>query len=305
MSSLSFSHIRISISHSELACLINLSRFTPETANKNGRSKRMAEHAACSREPSHQPEDVTQKDGMCQARSFCLTNATPSDEGQLSSLTPSSVDTTNSLSSGETVWKSDNTPLSGPAVMRSTNQDPVDLTNFPMEAKGYHDEDDVLKTTQPVWAEPLTEKDEKIKLIPAHGPRQLRTRLHRFKQTSTPILLCLLAIRLLATVITYVQATYAAEERSNRGRPLSELLKTDIGRTLTILRTSQGILSASVSLALQNAFVLLQWGQMHPPDGISYLNVLALSPTTGALGTFGLIKSSAPKISAKIWALLR
>lgn len=264
----------------------------------------MAEHAAYSRKPSHQPEHVTQGDGMCQGKSFCLDHATPSDGDQLSSLIPHSVDTANSLSSGGIVWKSANTPISGSITMRSIIQDPVDLTNCPTGAKDYHDEDDVPKTTQPMCAESLTTKDEKIKLIPAHGP-QLRTRLERFNQTSTPILLCFLSICLLAIVITYVQATYSAEEWSNQGHPLSDLHKTDVGKTLTILRLSQGILSASISMALQNVFVLLQWSQMHRSNGVSYLNVLALSPTTGALGALGLIKSSAPRISAKIWALLR
>lgn len=178
------------------------------------------------------------------------------------------------------------------------------LTKFPTDAKAYHDEDDIYKTTQRMCAVPLTEEDKKIKL-PAHGPRQLKTRLARFKQISTPMLLFFLATCLLATVILYVEATYAAEERSNLGRPLSDLLKTDVSWTLTILRTSQGILSGLVSLALQNVFVLLQWSKMYPPDGTSYLNILALSPTTGALGTLGLIKSSAPKVSAKSWALSR
>lgn len=187
--------------------------------------------------------------------------------------------------------------------MGSSSQNST-LTKFPTDEKAYHDEGDISKTTQRMCAVPLTQEDKKIKL-PAHGPRQLRTRLARFKQTLTPILLFFLAICLLATVITYVEATYAAEKSSNGGRPLSDLLKTDYSSTLTIIRTSQGILSALVSLALQNVFVLLQWSQMHPPDGIPYLNVLALSPTTTALGTLGLIKSSVPRISAKIWALSR
>lgn len=235
---------------------------------------------------------------------FCLTNTTPSDGGYLSTLAPSSVDTTKSPSSGEKVWKPDNTPPPDLMVLHSSSQDHLGFINFPTDEIVDHIGDDLLKTFRPMCAELLTEKDEKIKLS-ANGPQQPRTRLGRFKQTSTPIILCFLAICLLATVTTYVQATYAAEERSRRGRPLNGLLKTDVSRTLTILRASQGILSALVSLALGNVFLLLQWGQMHPPDGISYLNVLALSPTTGALGTLGLIRSPAPRISAKIWALTR
>lgn len=265
----------------------------------------MAGHAAYSRKPSYQPEHVTQGDAMCQGKSFCLDHSTPSDGGQLSSLIPRSVDTANSLSSGGIVWKSANTPISGSITMRSIIEDPVDLTNCPTGAKVYHDEDGVPKTTQPMCAEPLTTKDEKIKLIPAHGPRQLRTRLERFKQTSTPLLLCFLSVCLLAIVITYVEATYSAEEWSNQGHPLSDLHKTDVGKTLTILRISQGILSASLSMALKNIFVLLQWSQMHRSNGVSYLNVLALSPTTGALGALSLIKSSATRISSKFWALSR
>lgn len=241
---------------------------------------------------------------MCEARAICLNKATSSDGGQLPTLTPVSVDTTKSPSPTETVWQPDNIPFPDLIVLHSSSQDHLGFINFPTDEKVDHIGDDFLKTARTMCAEPLTENDEKINL-PAHGPQQLRTRLDRFKQTSTPIILCVLVICLLATVITYVQATYSAEKRSSRGQPLSHLLKTDVSRTLTILRTSQGILSALVSLALGNVFLLLQWNQMHPPDGISYLNVLALSPTTGALGTLGLIRSSAPRLSAKIWAISR
>lgn len=263
----------------------------------------MAGHAAYSKEPARSGND-TKEDVMSQARAFNFIDSTFSYGVQLSNLARSSVDRTMSSSPDQNIWKPDNISPPDPTVMAWLSRNPFDSIDLSLNEATPQGDYVLSNEFSLISAELITETDEKIKL-PARGTQQPRARFSRFKQTSTPILSFLLAICLLATVITYVQATYTAEERSNQGRPLSDLLKTDVSRTLTILRASQGILSALVSLALENIFFLLQWGQLRRPNGASYLNVLALSPTTGALGTLGLIKSSAPRISAKLWALSR
>lgn len=264
----------------------------------------MTGHAAYSKEPCARPYNNTQEDCIHQARAIILTNTTSPYGDQPSSLARSSFDSTGSSSPGHRSWKPNDISPPDPTVVGWLSRNPFSLINPSTDERISQGEDDVPKTFQSISAEVVTETSEKIRLH-AQGARHLGTRLDKFKHTSTPTLLCFLAVCLLTTIITYVQATYAAEERSNRGRPLSDLLKTDVSRMLTILRTSQGILTASVSLALENVFILLQWNQLRRPNGVSYLNVLALSPTTGALGILGLIKSSAPRLPTKLWALSR
>ncbi|KUJ06535.1 uncharacterized protein LY89DRAFT_603023 [Mollisia scopiformis] len=109
-----------------------------------------------------------------------------------------------------------------------------------------------------------------------------------------------------AIIILFVQATYSAEIDSNRHEAFgNKLLKTDVSTTLAVLRTAQGILSAITSMLLTDAFKFLQWIMMNPPRGLSYPSLLAISPTTGILGTLDLLRSSVVRKSAKAWALLR
>lgn len=264
----------------------------------------MAESTVCSQEPSSVSEFCTQTDSTDRAEGSLLTDFTFSDEAQPQTPSPASVDNKSQSSPDESVWEPAEAPQADPIVVGSSSQDPVGGIHVPMDGTLRLEEAEPPKKPDPACAAVLTAKDETTKrpISKARGPR---TSLKRLNRISTPILLSFPAICLLATVILYVQATYEAEAKSGRGQPLSDLLKTDVSKTLTILRAAQGILSALISLALQNTFVILQWSQICPPNGIPYLNILALSPTTGALGTFGLIQSSAPRISAKMWALSR
>lgn len=186
----------------------------------------------------------------------------------------------------------------------NTTENPVGKDQITVGRLGYNETHGQSKNASRVDAIALQEKHERSQ-IPAPRARSLRGGLLRLKRTSIPILLCFVSFGLLATVIIYVQSTYTAESNSRRGLALSDLLKTDVSKTLTVLRTSQGILSALTSLALENIFFLLQWSQIHPPEGLSYLRILALSPTTGGLGTLRLLQSSAPNLATKLWALLR
>lgn len=265
----------------------------------------MADRTICSPEPTTQSRVDTRADSPSLSQVSLLSNSTSSDELRCPSPITSSVDTKSSPD--ENSHGQNDYIAPGTVTVETPGEGPFGATDVSTNGNTdpeTHDGSNQSNSTKPICASHPTTGNDEIKVLApkAHEPRSSLTRLNR---TSTPILLFILAMCLLATVITYVQSTYAAEESSRRGRPLSDLLKTDVSRTLTILRTSQGILSALVSLALENVFILLQWSQIHPPDGISYLNILALSPTTGALGTFGLVKSSAPKTSTKLLALSR
>lgn len=118
-------------------------------------------------------------------------------------------------------------------------------------------------------------------------------------------LLFVLALCLFATIITFVEATPSAESASNRKEKLSAFLKINVSSTLTIIRTSQGILSALMTMILNESFSLLQWMNMYASEGLAYHDFLAMSPTTGMKGVLSLIGSSSTKAPAKLWALLR
>lgn len=264
----------------------------------------MTDRNPYSPESSPQSRVDTQADNPSLSQVSLLTIST-SDELGCSDPITSSVD--NKSGPGGNAQRQHGYIAPGNVTVETPGEGPYDAmdvsTNGRTDPESL-DESNQSNPTKPFCAVLPTAGNDEIK-VTAPRPHEHRSSLTRLNRTSTPILLFMLALCLLATVIIYVQSTYAAEESSRRGRPLSGLLKTDVSRTLTILRTSQGILSALVSLALENVFVLLQWGQIYPPGGISYLNILALSPTTGALGTFGLIRSSAPKVSTKLLALSR
>lgn len=246
--------------------------------------------------------DDTQADSTSETQ-VSLTSSSPSfDHGQPTSPLSNKLD--NDIRPSVTVLEQFSSADTMLSARKDSNPTPISGGHIPREERSDQGSRDHLKMASQVCAVPLASKDGKTQ-VPASQGHDLKKSLVRLKRTSIPILLCFASIGLLVTVIIYVQSTYAAESSSSRGLPLSDLLKTDVSKTLTVLRTSQGILSALTSLALENIFFLLQWSQIHPPNGLSYLRILALSPTTGSLGTLNLLKSSAPNLPTKFWALLR
>jgi hypothetical protein len=146
--------------------------------------------------------------------------------------------------------------------------------------------------------------DRKLRATVAK-PSMTERRVLDFKGTRLLFLLNILIICLFVTVLLFIQATYAAESRADDKLPLTKLLKLDISTTLAVLRTSQGALSTFTALAISDTFVLLQWKRIASPTGLSCLNLLALSPTTGHLGTLSLVLSSVTRLPTRLWALLR
>ncbi|KAI9157891.1 hypothetical protein HJFPF1_05875 [Paramyrothecium foliicola] len=137
--------------------------------------------------------------------------------------------------------------------------------------------------------------------------KSTRDIIHPSKLHSTRLQIAAVAVSLalLAVVITFVQATYIAEQRSLQGLTISSLLKIEASAILAILRLSQGVLSLLTTLAIESVFLLLQWNTMDTLEGIPYLTVLTLSPSTSAWGLISIIGSGAATASAKMWAASR
>lgn len=127
----------------------------------------------------------------------------------------------------------------------------------------------------------------------------------RFNMVVSKVLLTFLALASLSVVIVFVRSTNNAQKNSLQKQPLGTLAKLGSSNTLAVVRVAQGILSVLMTLALYDAFTLLQWVMTSSKGGLSYLSLLALSPTTSGFGSLALIMSSASKLPAKIWAFFR
>lgn len=128
----------------------------------------------------------------------------------------------------------------------------------------------------------------------------------KFSNTWLQCCLCLLAIPgLFAIIVVLVQATFAAQWRSDHGQPFDSIHKLDSSMALAILRTVQAILSTLTTFTVEDSFQFVMWSLISRPKGVSYTSILALTPTTGALGMIRLITSSISQLSSKMWTLLR
>jgi hypothetical protein len=168
-------------------------------------------------------------------------------------------------------------------------------------------------TTQPKSslksANVQTEKPVKLANVrakePIKSPKQKKEQ-GQHGNLGLQLFLAFLSLGLFTVIVLFVQATYAAEASSQKSRAFgNSLLKVDVSTSLSVLRAAQGVLSAIMSIALGHVLDYVQWKNMGIPDGLPYLNLLALSPTTGSLGLFGLILSSATNSSTKAWASIR
>ncbi|RYC57014.1 hypothetical protein CHU98_g9193 [Xylaria longipes] len=126
----------------------------------------------------------------------------------------------------------------------------------------------------------------------------------RLGYTWKQVLINLLILALLVVVVVFVQATYDAERNSAKKVALNRLMKADVSTTLAVLRVSQGILSTLTSLSLIESLIALQWSMIESRQGFGYLDLLALSPTSGVTGALELIFSSITKGSSKAYAFL-
>ncbi|KAK8135657.1 hypothetical protein PG984_003597 [Apiospora sp. TS-2023a] len=151
--------------------------------------------------------------------------------------------------------------------------------------------------------EELNEKSPSC--VPSDTPSNSKATASKFRTVRLQLATIVASLALLAFVITYVQATYDAQSSSQQGLQLSRLLKTKASTILAVLRTSQGLLSVIVTLALDGCFTLLHWNAMSLPQGLPYPTLLSLSPTTRAWGVVGIIKSGIPSASTKSLAMLR
>ncbi len=145
------------------------------------------------------------------------------------------------------------------------------------------------------------------KASPQTRPLVTQHRGSRLPETVLQLAQNLLILGAFATVTVFVVSTPWAQTNSDQGLPLSDFLKLDQSIALAVVTAAQTVLGAAVSAALNDAFDCLQWYLMGGRDGLAYPSILALSSTTGSLGTLALLVAPLSRVglSAKLWALLR
>ncbi len=146
-----------------------------------------------------------------------------------------------------------------------------------------------------------------VKLDPQTRPSVTQRHSSRLPGAAQQLTQNLLLLGAFATVTVFVVSTPWAQSNSNQGLPLNGFLKLDQSIALAVVTASQTVLGAAVGAALNDAFDRLQWHLMGRRDGLAYPTVLALSSTTGSLGTLALLIAPLSRVGipGKLWALLR
>jgi hypothetical protein len=103
----------------------------------------------------------------------------------------------------------------------------------------------------------------------------------------------------------FANATFSEVTYSNARRALQHALHVDPGDTLTVLSTLQGTLTFLMSMVLDNTLELVQWSLIGRKIGLDALSILALSPSTGAVGSLGILFSATAKTRSRLWASLK
>lgn len=105
-----------------------------------------------------------------------------------------------------------------------------------------------------------------------------------------------------AVTAWFAQATFSNEESSRTRDVLKDVFKVDIGDTLTILAVLSGLLGLLTGMSIDTAFETMQWYLTCRAGGVSMSTILAVSPTTGALGSIKLLYRRGPSAGARLWS---
>lgn len=129
-------------------------------------------------------------------------------------------------------------------------------------------------------------------------------RYSKWSNTKLQLLVQGLNILLLVWIIVWIEYGFQAISRSDQKQSLQWFDKIDASKRLSVLRFLQALLSTFTTFSLQECFQLLQWSFISR-RGLSFLDLLSISPTTGSLGLIMLLFAFKFKNSTALWALLR
>jgi hypothetical protein len=141
--------------------------------------------------------------------------------------------------------------------------------------------------------------------VPIEGGSARTARLSTLAHTRFLLLLAMLTTGIFGLTAWYANAAFSAELTNSATNALHKLLSVEVGSAIAILRILQGLLATLTTIALSNAFEAIQWALISDRNGINCLKLLGISPTTGVLGTLGLIVDTHSRLAVRSWAFLR
>lgn len=87
----------------------------------------------------------------------------------------------------------------------------------------------------------------------------------------------------------FAQATFTNQTSSRTRDVFKNAFGVDLGDTLTVLAVLSGVLSLLMRMLLENMLESIQWALTGRDSGVALTTILGLSPTTGAMGTIGIL----------------
>jgi hypothetical protein len=157
-------------------------------------------------------------------------------------------------------------------------------------------------------SEPLDPKLEftpNLTSTPIDGEATPATRPSAFVHTRFLFFLAFLTTAIFGLTAWYANAAFSAELTSTATNALRTVFSIQVGSAIAILRILQGLLATLTAVALSDAFEAIQWALVSDGNGINCLQLLAISPATGVMGTLGLITDIQSRIIVRSWAFLR
>ena len=103
----------------------------------------------------------------------------------------------------------------------------------------------------------------------------------------------------------FAQATFSSTVSSRTRDIFKDVFKIDSGDTLTVLVLLSGVLGLLMGLVLDGVLESIQWLLTCRDNGVPMSTVLAVSGTTGSVGTLGIMCRSGSSIGARMWAAVK
>jgi hypothetical protein len=134
----------------------------------------------------------------------------------------------------------------------------------------------------------------------ASGPLDVPVYSHR--RDTTLLLMVVLASVCFIVTAWFAQATFSSTTFTRTRDFFKSEFRVDIGDTLTILALLSRLLTVLTAYVLNNILEVLQWSLTCRDHGLSISSALAISGSTGLLGTLEIIVGKSPEKVARIWA---
>ena len=119
------------------------------------------------------------------------------------------------------------------------------------------------------------------------------------------LLSVLLATALFVLTSWFARATFTAKTSARTSQVFKDVFHIDIGDTLTILAILSSVMTRVITIALDSVFESIQWSLISQSKGASILSILAVSPTTGVMGTAGILVGKTTDLMARYCAFAK